>query len=517
MPEKHDKTSSNEIKQSKEHHENTQYLMVLAWIGVIIAFSAAGTCLHRGFKAVNIKSPQLTTDLNSTIAEIKRLDSEYTSAINQKSEFKDTWCLIAIIAAALGTVAVTLRAPQYFVILPGAFVGIVYGVIEFQSPQTTITSIAKARTCLSCLESAIIEISLSNAENLAEVEVLVHKLKDKCDKVKTYSNSLTTYHRRLANILQARSDIDNKAMAAIDKALLTSVENYDNIIDILKEHLNTIKRLQYSPQMLSDDKVDKITMKQRLDSIRTRIDTTIAKLSIPEKLQGELRSGLNEYLEQAIESNDILEKADDHLKQTKALLPRLEPTIVELEDWPRQIESINVTANKAVAEIHNALCLEISQTGSFETFKGVMMKMPRTFQKGPSETFLIPQSSARRVSMSQAMEVPFKDHPNLSKEIGALDEAVKQSLRKFAHEIRDANDKSKYFQNVKATALATLLKAKIILLNSSKIVEALMKEKGGDLSETVSTLQKSEQILRSVNFTELKSKIESCPSAMRKK
>lgn len=491
-------------------------LRLITWFGVVAIFFAAGLALYQGVETLELRAPQLSSSLENTVDEIKRLDIEYAEAIEDKAKFRDMWSLIAVVTAVLSAAAVALRAPQPFVIMPSAFLALVYGALELQSPQTIISSLAKARSSLACVESPIRELVTVKELYLDEIDGLVERLERNSENLSTYSIKLRTYNQRLNEVLQTKSEPRNQAMIAIDNGLMIVIEENKLAIKAIEEYIKKLSFLEgyVSNEVNTKNDSHSLQIQEKLKEIGSLLKNSLDHLESPKPLQQKLRLGLKTYLEQLVRSNSVKNKAEVQLKKTLIVLSKTEPTTISLKIWPKQLKLASLSANKAVRDIHSTLLHEIAQAGSTTGQLAKVLEVSPTsleIVELPIDIRIIPDLDSS--PLSNTVSPPIHRFSNIALEVSNFESDVKATLKKFSSNIENAHDTASKFQKIIDTYLVVLTQATELFEDATQILESTFNFYSGYLYISLNALEKSDQIFEHVNFLELKSEVATCMSA----
>ncbi|CAK8715553.1 hypothetical protein GMJAKD_04695 [Candidatus Electrothrix aarhusensis] len=493
---------------------------IILWGCVVIIFFITGFFLYQESQGLNLQDPQSLSSLEDTIEEIETLDSEYAEAIKNKKEFHRLWSMIAVIVAVLTSAAIALRAPQPFVIIPGAFVALIYAAIELQSPKTIIKSLVKARGSLSCVEANVNELLVAKKTDSDNIKKLINIVKNNTEKIKTYSVKLEVYHRRLGNILQINVEERHAATLAVNKGLMIPFKDNSLAIKEFKKHLEELSRLEGAiSNEVNIKKTQQLFKKQEdLRRLRIIIENAIAELKSPRQLKGELKSELNNYMEQLILSKEILDKSEGQLQKALIASSKSESIKAGLKKWPKEIEIASSLAIKTVSNIHNTLIKELEEAGApLEQVLASINQRVLTEQSQPALEAEADMSYIQGVTLQQqateAMKLPIPlPFDDLEQEISSFESAVKETLKKIASDIENARTRSLQLQKVINNSLLILIQAAELFEDATKELEATINEYRSDLNDTLSAIDKSEEILNRINFVNLKSRVESCLS-----
>jgi hypothetical protein len=242
-----------------------------------------GLLLYSGFSSLELQEPSEASSLKTTIDDIKRLDTSYAEAIESKAKYQDIWSLVALFAAAAGAGAVALRAPQVVIITVGTFLAIVYGSLELQSPQTIISSLAKARSSLSCIESPTRQLMVAKDKYLN----LINNLEPYLKTLGNYSVELDLYLGRLDEVLKIKEGERKKALESIDNALMLPVEDNQSAINKIQAQLVEIRKLKNFITYNTKPETNQSSrhMLQKLSSINSLLEDARELLPIRTKLR----------------------------------------------------------------------------------------------------------------------------------------------------------------------------------------------------------------------------------------
>jgi hypothetical protein len=488
----------------------------ISWLAVISIFIVTGLLLYSGFSSLELQEPSEASSLKTTIDDIKRLDTSYAEAIESKAKYQDIWSLVALFAAAAGAGAVALRAPQVVIITVGTFLAIVYGSLELQSPQTIISSLAKARSSLSCIESPTRQLMVAKDKYLNKVSNLINNLEPYLKTLGNYSVELDLYLGRLDEVLKIKEGERKKALESIDNALMLPVEDNQSAINEIQAHLVELGRLKNFITYNTKPETNQSSrqMLQKLSSIHSLLEDARELLQMPERLQSELSYGSRAYSEQLVKSAKVQKAAHDQLDKTRMALSKLVPALTILKAWPQNIEIASVSANHAVKSVHRILLAELAQAGPTQArltkvISGLNVQIPTSLEKLKEKIApLVSEELKITEDLQTAGDKVFIN--NLQEAVAILDSKSRATLNKLESKIARARDLTKRLEKISDIYLTVLKKATELFDDKTRTLNSTIESYGSDLTDTLRLLGEAAQVIDQVDFGKINLKIESC-------